>query len=317
MYSHVIATGSYLPHKILTNSELEQKLDTSDEWIRSRTGICQRHIAAENEFTSDLAANAALDALQNANMRAEDIDLLIVATTTPDRSFPATATYVQNKIGAMGAAFDMQAACSGFVYGLAIADGMLRTGQANHAMVIGAETYSRIVDWQDRSTCILFGDGAGAVILQASDIAQRGILANYLQADGQFADMLVTTGGISTTQTAGVVMMQGKEVFRHAVAKMGEALLAAAKQAKISVEDIDWIIPHQANIRIIQTMAEKLNADMDKIIITTDKHANTSAASIPLAWHSAVLDGKIKNGNLLALPALGAGLTWGCCIIKL
>jgi 3-oxoacyl-[acyl-carrier-protein] synthase-3 len=310
--------GHYLPEKIVTNAELATKLDTSDAWIRERTGIAARHIAAEGEFTSDLAAKAAQAALRHANLTADAIDAIIVATTTPDETIPATATRVQQKLGMnRGFAFDMQAACSGFVYGLAVADGLIRSGQITRALVIGAETYSRIVDWNDRSICILFGDGAGAVVLEATEQTEAGILHTALYSDGTFADILKTTGGVSSTQEVGMLQMNGKEVFRHATVKMGEALQQAANAANISIAAIDWVIPHQANARIVSAMAEKFNLPLEKVIMTMDRHANTSAASIPLALAVAQAEGKLKKGNLIAMPALGAGLTWGCCIIRL
>lgn len=316
--SVIRSIGHYLPANIVTNKDLEVKMETSDEWIRERTGIHQRHIAAEGETTSDLAAKAALNALQKAGLNANEVDAILVATTSPDETLPATATRVQQKIGSThGFAMDIQAACSGFVYGLAMADGMIRSGQINRALVIGAETYSRIVDWEDRTTCILFGDGAGAVLLEAEENSNRGILHTKLYSDGNYADLLKTTGGVSTTQTVGTLYMNGREVFRHAATKMGEAMLAAAAAAKVELSDIDWVVPHQANARIVSAMAEKFNIPTAKTITTMDKHANTSAASIPLAMAVAEADGRLKSGNLIATPALGAGLTWGCSIIRL
>jgi 3-oxoacyl-[acyl-carrier-protein] synthase III len=315
--SVVKAVGHYLPAQVLTNKALESRVETTDEWIRERTGIAQRHVAAENEYTSDLAAKAAQAALRKAGMTAGQIDLIIVATTTPDETFPATACRVQEKIGANGCvAFDMQAACSGFVYGLALAEGMLQSGQAKTALVIGAETYSRLIDWSDRGTCILFGDGAGAMILQAEEGSERGILSLHLAADGGLADILKTTGGVSSTQAAGRVYMQGREVFRHAVQKMADSLVEAMARANLSLEQIDWLVPHQANARILTAIAEKLNLPADKVIMTMDRHANTSAASIPLALSVADDEGKLKTGHLVAMPALGAGLTWGTCILR-
>ncbi len=310
--------GHYLPANIVTNKDLEARMETSDEWIRERTGIYQRHIAAAGENTSDLAAKAALEALGKANLSPNDIDAIIVATTTPDETLPATATRVQQKIGSTrGFAFDVQAACSGFVYALSLADGLIRSGQIERALVIGAETYSRIVDWEDRATCILFGDGAGAVVLEAEENSTSGILHTSLFSDGNFADLLKTTGGVSSTQTVGTLFMNGREVFRHAATKMGEAMLAAAAAAKVEVADIDWVIPHQANARIVSAMAEKFHIPLEKTITTMHLHANTSAASIPLAMAVAEADGRLKKGNLIATPALGAGLTWGCSIIRL
>ena len=339
--SVIVGIGHYLPQKIVTNKDLEAKVETTDEWIRERTGIAQRHIAAEGEFTSDLAANAAKAALAQAKLEASQIDCIIVATTSPDETLPATATRVQHKLGSTtGFAFDIQAACSGFVYALSVADGLIRSGQIKRALVIGAETYSRLVDWNDRGTCILFGDGAGAVVLEASSLlteqgdaakpwgsqgegspskknTDRGILYTTTYSDGQYADLLKTTGGASTTQTVGALYMNGREVFRHAATKMGEALVAAAAGAGVSISEIDWVIPHQANARIVSAMAEKFNLPIEKTIMTMNLHANTSAASIPLAMAVAQAEGKLKSGNILALPALGAGLTWGCSIIRL
>ncbi len=314
--SQLMAVGHYLPARVLTNKDLETRMETTDEWIRDRTGICQRHIAGEGEFTSDLAAKAAQAALDKAGHAAEKVQAIIVATTTPDETFPATACRVQQKIGAKNAfAFDMQAACSGFVYGLGVADGMIKSGQIDNALVIGAETYSRLVDWNDRGTAILFGDGAGAVLLQAGT-GERGILQTVLHSDGGQADILKTTGGVSTTGSAGMLYMQGREVFRHATAKMGEAMLEAAEKAGIAPAEIAWVIPHQANARIISAIAEKFNIPMEKMVQTMDRHANTSAASIPLALAVAEADGRVKQGDLIAMPALGAGLTWGCSIIR-
>lgn len=315
--SHIVGIGHYLPERVLLNAELEKTLDTNDQWIRERTGITQRHIAADGEFTSDLAAKAAQAALKDAGISAEQLDLILVATTTPDETFPATAVRVQQKIGAAGAAMDIAAACSGFVYALSLADGMIKTGQAQTVLVIGAETYSRIVDWEDRGTCILFGDGAGAVVLQAGEDSQRGVLQSVIYSDGRQADILKTTGGVSTTGLSGSVYMQGRDVFRHAVAKMGAALVEALEKANLTLLDVDWLIPHQANARIITTMAEKYDIPAEKLVMTMDRHANTSAASIPLAMAVAKQEGKLKPGNILACPALGAGLTWGCSIIRL
>lgn len=310
--SVITGIGHYLPANIVTNKDLEARMETTDEWIRERTGITQRHIAAECEFTSDLAAAAAKAALAKAGVEATQVDAIIVATTTPDETIPATAARVQQKLGLhTGFAFDVQAACSGFVYALSVADGLIRSGQIKRALVIGAETYSRIVDWSDRGTCILFGDGAGAVVLEAEENTRRGILAITLYSDGQYADLL------KTTPPNGFLFMNGREVFRHAATKMGEALQAAAVAANVSLGDIDWVIPHQANARIVQTMAEKFHLPLEKTIMTMDRHANTSAASIPLALAVGVAEGKVKPGNLLAMPALGAGLTWGCSIIRL
>ena len=319
MLSSVISgIGHYLPKNIVTNKDLEKTLDTSDEWIRERTGIEQRHIAAEGEFTSHLATKAAQAALDDAGINAEQIGAIIVATTTPDETFPATAVRVQAALGAASImAFDMQAACSGFIYSLTVADGLIKSGQIKHALVIGAETYSRIVDWDDRGTCILFGDGAGAVVLSAEENSKRGLLHSTLSADGNLADILKTTGGISTTQTAGTVTMEGREVFRHAVSKMIEAVKESLRATGHTIDDVDWLIPHQANARILTTIATKLKYPMEKVVMTTAQHANTSAATIPLALAVAKEDGRLKPGNLIALPALGAGLTWGNVLIYL
>lgn len=315
--SVISGIGHYLPEKVVTNKDLEKTLDTSDKWIRERTGIEQRHIAAEGEFTSHLATKAAQSALDDAGLKAEQIGAIIVATTTPDETFPATAARVQAAIGAASImAFDMQAACSGFIYALTIADGLIKSGQIKHALVIGAETYSRIVDWNDRGTCILFGDGAGAVVLSAEENSQRGLLHSTLSADGNLADILKTTGGVSTTQTAGNVYMEGREVFRHAVSKMIEAVKESLSATGYTIDDVDWLIPHQANARILMTIATKLKYPQEKVVMTTAQHANTSAATIPMAMAVAKADGRLKAGNLIALPALGAGLTWGNCLIK-
>lgn len=316
--SVISGIGHYLPEKLVTNKDLEQTLDTSDEWIRERTGIEQRHIAAEGELTSHLATKAAQAALRDAGIDAADIGAIIVATTTPDETFPATATRVQAALGAPAMiAFDMQAACSGFIYALTVADGLIKAGQVKKAIVIGAETYSRIVDWEDRGTCILFGDGAGAVVLSAEENSERGLLHSTLMADGNLADILKTTGGVSATQNAGVVYMQGREVFRHAVAKMIEAVEESLKATGYSLDDIDWLIPHQANARILTSIADKLGLSHDKVVMTTAIHANTSAATIPLALSVAKEDGRLRSGNLITLPALGAGLTWGNCLVRL
>lgn len=316
--SVIRSIGHYLPANVVTNKDLEARMETSDEWIRERTGIHQRHIAAEGENTSDLAAKAAQEALTKAGIAPETVDAIIVATTSPDETFPATATRVQHKIGShKGFALDVQAACSGFVYGLSLADSLIRSGQIQRALVIGAETYSRIVDWEDRTTSILFGDGAGAVLLEAEENSSRGILQTKLYSDGQYADLLKTTGGVSSTRSVGTIYMNGREVFRHATTKMGEAMVECAAAAGVTLDEIDWVIPHQANARIVSAMAEKFHVPVEKTITTMDKHANTSAASIPLAMAVAEADGRLKSGNLIATPALGAGLTWGCSIIQL
>lgn len=315
--SIISGLGHYLPQRVVTNKELEQTLDTSDKWIQERTGIKQRHIAAGDELTSHLATQAAQHALQNAKLTASDIDAIILATTTPDETFPATATRVQAAIGARPImAFDIQAACSGFIYAMSLADGLIKSQQARHVLVIGAETYSRIVDWEDRGTCILFGDGAGAAILSAAENTDRGILHSCLYADGQEADILKTTGGVSRTQDAGLISMQGREVFRHAVAKMSEAVKTSLAALSLPIEALDWLIPHQANARILHSVAHKLGVPEEKVIMTLDQQANTSAATIPLALSVAHQQNKLKQGQLLALPALGAGLTWGNCLVR-
>lgn len=309
--------GSYLPERILTNAELAKTIDTSDEWIQQRVGIKQRHIAAEGEFTSDLATNAARRALDNAGLTPADIDLIIVATTTPDLTFPATAAIVQQKLGMHhGAAFDIQAVCSGFVYGMVTADSFLKNGMARRALVIGAETASRILDWTDRTTCVLFGDGAGAAVVELGGDGDRGILASSLRSDGHFADKLNTTGGPSSTQSIGFVHMEGKEVFRHAVGKITDVVENVLTQTGYTVNDLDWFVPHQANLRIIQGAGEKLHIPPEKVIITVDRHANTSAASVPLALTEAVSDGRIKRGDLVMIEAMGGGFTWGASLIR-
>lgn len=317
----VIGTGAYLPQRIMTNADLASIVDTNDEWITERTGIKQRHIAADGELTSDLAVKAAAQAISSAGIPADSIDLVLVATTTPDDTIPSTATKVQHRLGiTKGAAFDINAACSGFVYAMSVANGFMLTGQARRVLVIGAETYSRIVDWKDRATCILFGDGAAAVLLEAQEqpgtITDRGVLYNGIQSDGQYANLLVTNGGVSSTGTAGTLFMAGKEVFRHAVAKMPASVEEGLAALGLSLESVDWLVPHQANMRILAGVAQKLGISEDKVVSTVSHHANTSAASIPLALHVASLDGRIKKGQLIACPALGAGLTWGCTILR-
>jgi len=311
----IIATGSYLPERIVTNADMERMVETSDEWIRTRTGITQRHIAADNEFTSDLAYKAGERALQNAGIDRNSIDLVLVATGTPDYSMPSTATLVQHKLGISGGfAFDIAAACSGFVYGLTLVKSLIESGQIKRALLIGAETMSRIVDWEDRTTCILFGDGAGAVVIEAQD-SNRGILAAALASDGAETEILRTNGGVSRTKTAGALMMAGQEVFRHGVEKMAQAAEDLLAQQGIALQDVDWFVPHQANMRMVQSIAKKIKVAPEKFLITLDKHANTSAASIPLALDAGVKEGKLKAGHKVVTPALGAGLTWGCCII--
>jgi 3-oxoacyl-[acyl-carrier-protein] synthase-3 len=315
--SIVRGVGSYLPERIITNDELSKTIDTSDEWIQQRVGIKQRHVAADGEFTSDLAVHAARRALDNARISPDEIDLIIVATTTPDLTFPATAAIVQQKLGMHhGAAFDIQAVCSGFVYGIVTADSYLKNGVARRALVIGAETTSRILDWTDRTTCVLFGDGAGAAVLELGGDGERGVLASSIRSDGHFADKLNTTGGPSTTRTIGHVHMEGKEVFRHAVGKITDVVENVLSATGYTVKDLDWFVPHQANRRIIEGAGEKLHIPPEKVVITVDRHANTSAASVPLALTEAVNDGRIKRGDLVMIEAMGGGFTWGASLIR-
>jgi 3-oxoacyl-[acyl-carrier-protein] synthase-3 len=319
--SVVLGCGSYLPRQILTNAELASRIETSDEWIVQRTGIKQRHIAAEGEFTSHLAIKAARAALEHAGVDAQSIDLIVLATSTPDNTFPATAVAVQNGLGIHhGAAFDLQAVCSGFVFALATADNFLRGGAYKRALVIGAETFSRILDWNDRGTCVLFGDGAGAVVLEAQQqpgaASDRGILTAHLRSDGQHKSKLYVDGGPSSTQTVGYLRMEGREVFKHAVGMITDVIVDALNATGLSVEDIDWFIPHQANKRIIDASAHKLHIAPQKVVLTVDRHGNTSAASIPLALDVAVKDGRVKNGDLLLLEAMGGGFTWGSVLLR-
>ncbi len=319
--SAVSGTGSYLPQNILTNSELEKKVDTSDEWIIERTGIEQRHIAADDEVTSDLAVHAATRALEAAGLDAQDIDLIILATSTADQTFPSTATTVQKKLGiTRGAAFDIQAVCSGFVYALTTADNFIKAGQAKHVLVIGAEIFSRILDWDDRTTCVLFGDGAGAVVLSAQsgvgDTTDQGMLASRIHSDGRYNELLYVDGGVSSTGTVGHVRMKGREVFRHAVVNLASVVGEVLEDGNMTSEDIDWIVPHQANKRILDGTARKLKIDPDKVVVTVQKHANTSAASIPLALDEAVRDGRITRGQIVILEAMGGGFTWGACLLR-
>ncbi len=314
--------GSYLPEKVLSNAELAQKVDTSDEWIVERTGIHQRHIAADGEKTSDLAIAAVKKALAAAGRDGKDVDLFVLATATPDQTFPASAARVQAAVGRPGApSFDVHAVCSGFVYGLAVADNFIKAGQAKCAVVVGAEVFSRILDWNDRTTCVLFGDGAGAVVLNAEDgggtSADRGVLSTHLHSDGRYNAMLFVDGGPSTTQTAGHIRMKGKEVFRHAVVNLTEAVREALVANKVSIDDVDWLVPHQANKRILDSTAQKLGLDPAKVIVTVDRHANTSAASIPLALAAGVEDGRIKRGNLVLMEAMGGGFTWGSALVRM
>ncbi len=313
--------GSYLPARTLTNAELAKMVDTSDEWIVQRTGIQERHIAAKEEKTSDLAIAAAKAALANAGMTAADIDLIVLATSTPDLTFPATATAVQAALGiTRGAAFDLQAVCSGFVYAMSTADQYLRSGDFKCALVIGAETFSRILDWQDRTTCVLFGDGSGAVVLERTEQPgtrdDRGILISKLRSDGRHREKLFVDGGPGSTGTVGHLRMEGKEVFRHAVGMITDVIEDAYSATGYSSEDIDWFVPHQANLRIIDGSAKKLKIAPNKVVVTVDKHGNTSAASIPLALSTAVNDGRIKKGDLVLLEAMGGGFTWGSTLLR-
>lgn len=316
-----VGHGSYLPDRVVTNDELSGFLDTSNEWIVQRTGIMQRHLAADGELTSDLATSAAREALASAGLQPGDIDLVVVATATPDQTFPATATVVQAKLGmTSGAAFDVQAVCSGFVYGIAVADSMIKNGLARTALVIGAETFSRILDWSDRNTCVLFGDGAGAVVLRAEEAAgtstDRGVLRSCLHSDGRLHDLLYVDGGPSSTGLTGHLRMQGREVYRHAVTKLSEVVGEVMAAEGVAVADIDWVVPHQANSRIIGSVAQKLGLEPDQVVVTVDQHANTSAASVPLALCAAVNDGRIKRGELLLIEALGGGMTWGANLVR-
>ena len=318
MHSVVLGCGSYVPDKILTNDDLAKLVDTSDEWIVQRTGIRERHIAADGELTSDLATKAAERALANAGMAASEIDLVILATTTPDYTFPATAAAVQRKLGiTKGAAFDVQAVCSGFVYALTTADALMKAGQATKSLVIGAETISRLLDWEDRSTCVLFGDGAGAVVLAAEEGEQeRGVLAARLRSDGRHQDKLFVDGGVSSTGTIGHLRMEGREVFRYAVGMITDVIEDVFAAENIDASDVDWFVPHQANIRIIDGSAKKLGIPMEKVVRTVSKHGNTSAASIPLALCTAASDGRIKRGDLVLLEAMGGGFTWGAVLVR-
>lgn len=311
-YSRIAGTGSYLPKKILTNAELESMVDTTDEWIFSRTGIRERHIVAKDEFTSDLALHAARNAIDSSGISANDIDLIIVATTTPDKIFPSTAVILQNKLGIAGCpAFDIQAVCSGFVYALATADNFIKAGAAKCALVIGAEAFSSIVDWTDRGNCILWGDGAGAVILQASD--EKGVISTHLHADGNYENMLHVPRNAEGKET---VVMEGNAVFKVAVNTLDAIVDETLTANGLEKSDIDWLVPHQANIRILQATAKKLDMSMEKVVVTVDRHGNTSAASIPLALDVAVRDGRIKRGNIVLMEAFGGGFTWGSALIK-
>jgi 3-oxoacyl-[acyl-carrier-protein] synthase-3 len=312
----IAGTGSALPRRLVTNAELEQTVDTSDEWIVERTGIRSRYIAGEGETTSTLGTEAARKAIAAAGIEPSEIGLIVLATSTPDQTFPASATIVQAALGIDDCiAFDVQAVCSGFLYALSVADSMIASGAANHALVIGAETFSRILDWEDRATCVLFGDGAGAVVLKAEQ-GTSGVLATRLHADGRHNQLLYVDGGPSTTQTVGKLRMKGQEVFRHAVTNLAEVLREVMEGAGLTVADIDWVVPHQANRRILDATARKLGLPPERVIITVDQHANTSAASVPLALDTAVRDGRIKRGDLLVLEAMGGGFTWGAAAVR-
>ncbi len=322
--SILLGTGSALPKRVVTNAELAETVDTSDEWIVERTGIRARHIAGEGETTATLATDAARAALEAAGLAAQDIDLIILATATPDQTFPAAATKVQAALGIDDCvAFDVAAVCSGFLYAVTVADSMIRSGAANRALVIGSETFSRILDWEDRTTCVLFGDGAGAIVLGAEDSAAtdpataRGILASKLHADGRHNQLLYVDGGPSTTQTVGKLRMKGQEVFRHAVVNLAAVLTEVMGIAGLPATDIDWLVPHQANARILDATARKLKLPAERVIMTVDRHANTSAASVPLALDLAMRDGRIKAGDLVVLEAMGGGFTWGACVLRL
>jgi 3-oxoacyl-[acyl-carrier-protein] synthase-3 len=315
-HSRIAGTGSYLPEKILSNADLEKMIDTTDEWIFTRTGIRERHIVAENEFTSDLAVKAALQAIEVAQISADDIDLIIIATTTPDRTFPSTACLVQEKLGIRNncPAFDIQAVCSGFVFALATADNFIKSGAAKRALVIGADAMSRITDWTDRSNCILWGDGSGAVILEASD--DIGVISTHLHANGSYADLLMVEKGISNQSGLKTITMEGNAVFKVAVNTLDAIVDETLEANGMAKSDIDWLVPHQANIRILQSTAKKLGMSMDQVVVTVDKHGNTSAASIPLALDVAVKDGRIKRGETILMEAFGGGFTWGSVLMK-
>ncbi|WP_348631951.1 beta-ketoacyl-ACP synthase III [Pontixanthobacter sp. CEM42] len=318
--SVIRGSGSALPDRLVTNEELAEQVDTTNEWIVERTGIRQRYIAGEGETTSSLATAAAERALEAAGMSGNDIDLIVLATATPDQTFPATATRVQQALGCNGCiAFDVAAVCSGFLYALGTADSMLRTGMAKRALVIGAETFSRILDWEDRTTCVLFGDGAGALVLEAEDVAEDGpgVLDTKLHADGEHNQLLYVDGGPSTTGTVGKLRMKGREVFRHAVVNLANVLKETLAAAGVEAADIDWVVPHQANARILDATARKLGLPAEKIIVTVDQHANTSAASVPLAFDVGIRDGRIKKGDLVMFEAMGGGFTWGASLVRM
>lgn len=321
--SRIIGCGSYLPERLVTNEELTQQVDTSDDWIRQRTGIRQRHFAADGEKCSDLGIAAGRAALARAGVDAtRDLDLIVMATTTPDQTFPATAARLQAALGmTRGAAFDVQAVCSGFVFAMTVADNFIRLGQANTVLVVGAETYSRILDWNDRGTCVLFGDGAGAVVLTAGEgdgsNTDTGVLATRIHSDGRQHDMLFVDGGVSTTQTAGHLRMNGKEVFKNAVANLSAVAFETLEELGLTVEAVDWLVPHQANQRILDAVAKRIGLPEDKVVVTVDRHANTSAASVPLALDEAVSDGRIKAGHLVVMEAMGGGFSWGAAVVRM
>ena len=320
--SRLLGVGHSLPARVVENSEFKNWIDTSDEWIESRSGIKRRHFAAKDQKTSDLAIEAALNAINDAKINCTEIDAIIVATSTPDTTFPSVATIVQGALGiTTGFAFDVQAVCAGFIFALATADALIVSKQANRVLVIGAETFSRIMNWEDRTTSVLFGDGAGAIIIEGTSSSgsstDPGILATDLNSDGRYRDLLYVDGGVSSTQTTGVLVMQGKEVFKHAVEKLSSTAHSVLEKAALSPSDIDWMVPHQANIRIIKATAQKLKLPMEKVIVTVNDHGNTSAASIPLALSSANLEGKLKKGDLILMEAIGGGLTWGSVLLRL
>ena len=320
--SRLLGVGHSLPSRVVENSEFKNWIDTSDEWIESRSGIKRRHFAAKDQKTSDLAIEAALNAINDAKINCTEIDAIIVATSTPDTTFPSVATIVQGALGiTTGFAFDVQAVCAGFIFALATADALIVSKQANRVLVIGAETFSRIMNWEDRTTSVLFGDGAGAIIIEGTSSSESstdpGILATDLNSDGRYRDLLYVDGGVSSTQTTGVLVMQGKEVFKHAVEKLSSTAHSVLEKAALSPSDIDWMVPHQANIRIIKATAQKLKLPMEKVIVTVNDHGNTSAASIPLALSSANLEGKLKKGDLILMEAIGGGLAWGSVLLRL
>ncbi len=320
--SKVLGCGSYLPKRIVTNDEIAARIDTSDEWILARTGIKQRHVVENGELTSDLAFEAAKNALSSADVAVDELDLIVIGTTTPDNTFPSTAVKLQSKLGMRGgAAFDVQAVCSGFVFALSIVDSMIKSGQTKTALVVGADSMTRILDWEDRSTCILFGDGAGAFVVTADEIdpdatLERGILSTHIHSDGDLQELLYVDGGVSSTRTTGYLRMQGKEVFRHAVTNLTAVVREALAANNLEATDIDWFVPHQANKRIIDSTAKKLGLLPEKVILTIADHGNTSAASIPLALDAAIQDGRIKKGDLILMEAMGGGLTWGAALVR-